>query len=226
MNSFWRDLRFGLRMLVKNPAFTAIAVLTLALGIGANTAIFSVIDAALLRPLPYPDADRIVVLYQVDNTGKDDPAPADFLDFKRQSSSFAHLAAHRGLPFNLSGTGQPERVQGAVVTSDFFSALGVQAFRGRTILPDLDPPGGASVAVLSYGFWQRKFGSGADIVGRAIEIDGVSRTVVGIMPPDFAIQPEPNCGHRHDSPCLRIRCGLPKIRQQCATPITLNRLGG
>jgi len=187
MNGFWRDLRFGVRMLVKSPAFTVIAVLTLALGIGANTAIFSVIDAALLRPLPYPYADRIVVLYLVDQRRpKDDPAPADFLDFKRQSSSFAHLAAYRALPFNLSGTGQPERVQGAVVTSDFFSALGVPAFRGRTILPNLDAPGGASVAVLSYGFWQRKFGSSADIVGRTIEIDGVSRTVVGIMPPDFA----------------------------------------
>jgi predicted permease len=192
VNSFWRDVRFGLRMLVKNPAFTAIAVLTLGLGIGANTAIFSVIDAALLRPLPYPDAHRLVVLYLADKRrDKDDPAPADFLDFKRQSRSFAYLAAYRGMPFNLSGNGlsgngQPERVQGAVVTSDFFAALGVQALRGRTILPDLDPPGGASVAVLGYGFWQRKFGSSADVVGRAIEIDGVSRVIVGIMPPNFS----------------------------------------
>jgi putative ABC transport system permease protein len=94
VNSFWRDIRFGLRMLVKNPAFTTIAVLTLALGIGANTAIFSVIDAALLRPLPYPDADRIVVLYQFDQDKQtDDPSPADFLDLRRQSSSFAFLAA-------------------------------------------------------------------------------------------------------------------------------------
>jgi putative ABC transport system permease protein len=187
VNSFWRDIRFGLRMLAKNPAFTAVAVLTLALGIGANTAIFSVIDAALLRPLPYPNADRIVVLYQLDQDKQTDtPAPADFLDFQRQSSSFAHLAAHRGLPFNLSGNGQPERVEGAVVTSDFFAALGVQAVRGRTIQPDLDPPGGTSVAVLGYGLWQRRFGGDANIVGRAIEVDGVSRIVVGIMPPGFA----------------------------------------
>jgi putative ABC transport system permease protein len=187
VNSFWRDIRFGIRMLVKNPAFTVVAVLTLALGIGANTAIFSVIDAALLRPLPYPNADRIVVLYQLDQdkqTG--DPAPADFLDFRKQSSSFAYLAAQRGLPFNLSGDGQPERVEGAVVTSNFFAALGVQAVQGRTIQPDLDPPGGTSVAVLSYGLWQRRFGGDANIVGRAIEVDGVSRIVVGIMPPGFA----------------------------------------
>jgi putative ABC transport system permease protein len=174
-------------MLVKNPAFTAVAVLTLALGIGANTAIFSVIDAALLRPLPYPNADRIVVLYQLDRdkqTG--DPAPADFLDFRKQSSSFAYLAAQRSLPFNLSGNGEPERVEGAVVTSDFFAALGVRAVQGRTMQPDLDPPGGTSVAVLSYGLWQRRFGGDANIVGRAIEVDGVSRVVVGIMPPGFA----------------------------------------
>jgi putative ABC transport system permease protein len=187
VNSFWRDIRFGFRMLAKSPAFSAIAVLTLALGIGANTAIFSVIDAALLRPLPYPNADRIVVLYLLDQDKQtDDPSPADFLDLRRQSSSFAFLAAHRSLPFNLSGNGQPERVEGAVVTSDFFAALGVQALQGRTIQPDLDPPGGTSVAVLSYGLWQRRFGGAANVIGRAIEVDGVSRIVVGIMPPGFA----------------------------------------
>ena len=186
MKSFWRDLRFGIRMLLKSPAFTAIAVLTLGLGIGANTAIFSVIDAALLRPLPYPNADRIVVLYEFDqNKQTDNPAPADFLDFHRESGSFAYLAAHRGLPFNLSGNGQPERVQGAVVSADFFAALGVQAVQGRAIQPDLDPPGGTGVAVLSYGLWQRRFGSDASIVGRAIDVDGVSRVVVGIMPAGF-----------------------------------------
>jgi putative ABC transport system permease protein len=187
VNSFWRDLRFGVRMLAKNPAFTAIAVLTLALGIGANTAIFSVIDAALLRPLPYPNADRIVVLYELDKDKQnDDPAPADFLDFQRQSSSFAHLAAYRGMPSNLSANGQPERVQGAVVTSDFFDALGVRALFGRTIEPNVDAPGGTRVAVLSYGLWQRKFGSSGNIVGHAIEMDGVSRMVVGVMPQGFA----------------------------------------
>ena len=187
MNSFWRDLRFGVRMLAKNPAFTAIATLTLALGIGANTAIFSVIDAALLRPLPYPNADRIAMLYQIDQDKENEnPAPADFLDFKRQSNAFAYLAAFRGVPCNLSGNGNPERVEGAVVTSDFFAVLGVQALQGRTIQSDLDPPGGTNVAVLSHALWQRKFGSNPEIIGREIEIDGVSRTVVGVMPAGFA----------------------------------------
>jgi putative ABC transport system permease protein len=187
VNSFWRDIRFGVRMLVKSPAFTAIAVLTLALGIGANTAIFSVIDAALLRPLPYPDAERVVVLYQLDQDKQtDNPSPADFLEFQRQSKSFEHLAAYRGLPANLSANGQPERVQSAIVTSGFFAALGVPALHGRTILPELDPPGRTSVAVLSYGLWQRKFGSNPGIVGHAIEIDGESRVVAGIMPQGFA----------------------------------------
>jgi putative ABC transport system permease protein len=187
MNSLWQDVRFGLRMLAKNPAFTAIAVLTLALGIGANTAIFSVIDAALLRPLPYPDADRIVVLYQL-NYKKDkiDPAAADFVDFQREASSFAQLAAYRGIPFNLSGNGNPERVEGVAVTSSVFAALGVQALYGRVIQPDLDPPGGTSVAVLSYALWQKRFGSAPQIVGRTIQIDGESLTVVGVMPPGFA----------------------------------------
>jgi putative ABC transport system permease protein len=191
MRALWQDIRYGLRMLAKNPGFTAVAVLTLALGIGANTAIFSVIDAALLRPLPYPQPERIVALHLVDQDRQHEvPAPADFLDFRRQSHSFAYLAAYRGLPFNLSGSGQPERVEGAVVTSDFFAALGVHAVHGRAILPDLDQPGGASVAVLSYGLWQRRYGSDTNIVGRTIDIDGEPREVVGIMPPGFAYPAE------------------------------------
>ena len=192
MNGLWRDIRFGVRMLAKNPAFTAIAVFTLALGIGANTAIFSVIDAALLRPLPYPNADRIVVLYQLDeNKQQDIPAPADYLDFKRQSSSLENLAAYRGLPVNLSASadgasGQPERIEAATVTSNFFSALGVHALIGRSISPELDRPGGTTVSVLSYGLWQRCFGSDPAILGRSLEIDGEPRTVVGVMPPGFA----------------------------------------
>jgi predicted permease len=187
LSNFWRDIRFGARMLLKSPAFTGVAVLTLALGIGANTAIFSVIDAALLRPLPYPDADRIVVLYQLDQDKQtDNPAPADFLEFQRESKSFEQLAAYRGLPANLSGNGQPERVQSAIVTSGFFAALGVPALHGRTILPELDAPGGSGVAVLSYGLWQRRFGGNPEIVGRPIEIDGEARTVAGIMPQGFA----------------------------------------
>jgi putative ABC transport system permease protein len=192
LETFAQELRFGLRTLRKSPGFAAVAILTLALGIGANTAIYSVIDAALLRPLPYADADRIVVLYQFDeNKQQDTPAPADYLDFKRQSHSFENLAAYRGVPVNLSASGdgassQPERVEGATVTSNFFSALRVQALFGRSISPDLDRPGGSPVAVLSYGLWQRRFGSDRAILGRHLEIDGEPRTVVGVMPPGFA----------------------------------------
>lgn len=187
MNGLWRDIRFGIRMLAKHPAFSAVAVLTLALGIGANTAIFSVIDAALLRPLPYSNANRIVVLYQTDEEKQSDsPSPADFLEFQRQASSFTYLGAYRGMPANLSGVGQPERVEAAVVTSNFFSALGVEALHGRTILPSLDPPGGTNVTVLGYGLWQRKFGGDPEIIGRAIEIDGVPRVVVGVVSPKFS----------------------------------------
>jgi predicted permease len=187
LNGLWRDIRFGIRMLAKNPAFTAVAVLTLALGIGANTAIFSVIDAALLRPLPYSNANRIVVLYQTDEEKQtDSPSPADFLEFQRQASSFTYLGAYRGMPANLSGVGQPERVEAAIVTSNFFSALGVEALHGRTILPSLDPPGGTNVTVLGYGLWQRKFGGDPEMIGRAIEIDGVPRVVVGVASPKFS----------------------------------------
>jgi predicted permease len=187
LSGLWRDVRFGIRMLAKNPAFTAIAVLTLALGIGANTAIFSVINAALIRPLPYPNADRIVVLYETDEKkDNESPAPADFLDFQRQSKSFAFLAAYRGIPCNISGNGAPERVEGASVTSNFFAALGVQALHGRTIQPDLDLPGGNNVAVLGYGLWQRRFGGDPSVVGRSVEVDGVSRTIVGVAPAGFA----------------------------------------
>jgi predicted permease len=187
VEDLFSDLRFGARMLRKNPGFTASVVLTLALGIGANTAVFSVIDAALLRPLPYPQPERIVSLYLLNDAKQDDTmAPADFLDFRRASSSFSHLAAYRELPFNLSGKGEPERVNGAMVTSDFFSVFGVDAFRGRTISPEVERPGVASVVVIGFGLWQRKFGGDPGILGKAVNIDGELRTVVGVMPPAFA----------------------------------------
>ncbi len=187
MNALWQDVRFGLRMLAKNPGFTVIAMLTLALGIGANTAIFTVIDAALIRPLPYPQSERIVALYLLDDQKQDDNlSPADFLDFHRTSTSFSGLAAYRESPLNLASNGQPERVAGANVTSDFFGVLGVPALHGRTISPEIDRPGSATVVVVSYGLWQRSFGGDPGIVGKALEIDGEERTVVGIMPPGFS----------------------------------------
>lgn len=186
LEDFMRDLRFGARMLRKNPGFTASVVLTLALGIGANTAVFSVIDAALIRPLPYPQPNRIVALYIHDSgSDTDDLSPADFLDFQRSSSSFAHLAAYRQVPLNLSANGAPERIKGVMVTSDFFEVFAVKAFRGRTISQESERPGVTSVAVLSFGLWQRRFGGDPSLIGKTVNVDGEMRTVVGVMPREF-----------------------------------------
>ncbi len=186
-----RDAHYALRMLRRSPAFTATAVLTLALGIGANTAIFSVIDAALLRPLPYPQPDRIAMLYGRGPAGDNETlSPATFLDFRRQNRAFAALAAFRQSPFNVTGQDRPERAQGAVVTPDFFAVLGVQAQLGRTLTADLDKPGAARTVVLSYGLWQRRYGGSPDALGRQIVLDGEPRTVVGVMPPYFQYPPE------------------------------------
>jgi putative ABC transport system permease protein len=186
-----RDADYALRMLRRSPAFTVAAVLTLALGIGANTAIFSVIDAALLRPLPYPQPDRIVTLYGLDSTGVNGIlSPATFLDFRRQSRAFDFLAGFRDYPFNLTGQDRPERIEGAVVTPDFFGVLGVAAQVGRTLTLELDKPGAARTVVLSYSLWQRRYGGSADVLGRQILLDGEPRTVVGVMPAYFQYPPE------------------------------------
>jgi len=180
-----RDSQYALRMLRRSPAFTVAAVLTLALGIGANTAIFSVIDAALLRPLPYPQPDRLVMLYGRGQSRENaELSPATYLDFHRQSRAL-DLAGYRQSPFNVTGQDRPERIAGAVVTPDFFGVLGVQAQLGRTLTPDLDRPGAARAVVLSYALWQRRYGGNADVLGRQIVLDGEPRTVVGVMPRFF-----------------------------------------
>lgn len=185
-----RDAHYALRMLRRSPAFTVAAVLTLALGIGANTAIFSVIDAALLRPLPYPKPDRIVMLYGRGPAGENaELSPATFLDFRRQSRSL-DLAACRHSPFNVTGQDRPERIAGAVVTPDFFAVLGVQAQLGRTLTAELDKPGAARTVVLSYALWQRRYGGSLEALGRQILLDGETRTVVGVMPRFFQYPPE------------------------------------
>ena len=186
-----KDARFALRVLRRSPAFTAAAVLTLALGIGANTAIFSVIDAALLRPLPYPQPDRIVKVYGGVSTGERDTlSPATFLDFRRQTRAFDHLAAFRQSPFNMTGQDRPERIKGAVVTPDFFGVMGVPARLGRTLAAGLDKPGAPRTVVLSYALWQRRYAGSPDVLGRQMVLDGEPRTVVGVMPPYFQYPPQ------------------------------------
>ncbi len=181
-----KDLGYAWRTLRRGPAFAVAAVLTLALGIGANTAIFSVIDAVLVRPLPYPDSNRLVMLYQRNDAGDSQAlSPADFLEYRRQRHLFEPLSAFRDMPFNLSGGEGAERVAGAVVTPDFFVAFRTPALLGRALSPDRDKPGDSRVVVLSYALWQRRFGGDRRVVGKPIVVDGAPAEVVGVMPGSF-----------------------------------------
>ena len=182
------DLRYAFRQLTKNPGFTAVAVLTLALGIGATTAIFSVVYAVLLRPLPYREPERLVQLYETGlraGGSRDWVSFPNFLDWRRQNQVFEEVAAYRYWPITVAGEGTPETLLGLQVTSGLFSVLGVHPSLGRTFLPEEDQPGKGNVAILSYGLWQRRFGGSQSIAGRPITIDGQSCTIVGVMPDGF-----------------------------------------
>src|SRR5579863_81976 len=190
MRTLWQDLRYGLRMLAKSPGFTTIAVLTLALGIGATTAIFSVINAVLLRPLPYKDPDRVVMVYNTEARTpglRINPSPADCVDWKAQNHVFSDMAI---LDWDIDpvlsqGVGQPVRLPGLRVSANFFSILGVPPLLGRTFLPGEDEPGRDTVAVLSYRVWRQEFGADPGIIGKPIRLDGESYKVIGVMPPAF-----------------------------------------
>ena len=191
----WQDVRFGLRMLRKNPGFAAVAVLTLALGIGADTTIFSVINATLLKPLPFPQPDRLVLVWETSGKGHDNwnavSAP-NFWDFERQSKSFERMAifdAGRGYNLSPAGTKQEvEQVSGLRVSASFFSVLGFEPFLGRTFLPEEETLGKDHEVLLSYGLWKRRYGGDPALVGRTITIDGQAFTVVGVMPRQFKCQ--------------------------------------
>jgi putative ABC transport system permease protein len=195
MGNLIQDLRYGIRMLAKNPGFTAVAVLTLALGIGANTAMFSVVNAVLLKPLPYADPDRLVSVESIDS--RHGPAPdsisyPDFFDFRAQNRVFEHLITGRDTNLVLTGAGQPLQLDGEMVTWDLFPALGVRPQLGRGFLPS-EEAAGTHVAVLSHSFWLRQFGGDPNIVGRTITLDLKPFTVVGIAPAGFAFPiNEPN----------------------------------
>src|SRR5947199_9732698 len=155
------DLKFAFRQLLKNPGFTAVAVLTLALGIGANTAVFSVINATLLRPFPYENPERLIILQERNaGGGLQDASYLNYADWRSQSASFESMAAQReGESFNLSGLGEPERLQGQIVSSNFFQTLGIRPFRVRDFVAEDDRPGAVQVRIRRYGFWQRGFGA-------------------------------------------------------------------
>jgi predicted permease len=183
-----QDLRFGLRMLRKSAGFTITAVVTLALGIGANTAIFSVVNAVLLRSLPYKDANRLVTVWSYNRARGDDTdlvSPLDFADWRAQSSVFENLAASTDEQFTMTGAGEPVTVIAYAFSADYFRVLGVTPLAGRTFLKEEEQPGKNQVAVLSYGFWQRHFGGDREILNKTISLDGAAYTVVGIMPRDF-----------------------------------------
>ena len=188
METLLKDIRYGVRGLWKRPGFTAVAVLTLALGIGANTAIFSVVNAVLLRPLQFRDPERLVMIWE-DATfagfPRNTPAPANYVDWKTQTQSFEDVAASAESTFNLTGDGDPERVTAYQVTANFFPLFGVAPALGRTFVAEDDRPGAHRVAVLSHGLWQARYGSDPQIVNRDIQLDGEKYTVVGVMPAGF-----------------------------------------
>jgi putative ABC transport system permease protein len=184
--NLWQDLRYGARMLMKNPGFTLIAVMTLALGIGANTAIFSVVNAVLLRPLPYKDASRLMVLWERErNIEQESPSYPNFLDWQAQSRSFEQMALSRRDNANLTGAGEPERLDVRQVSANFFATLGVMPLLGRSFAPEEDRVGANPVAVIGYGLWQRRFAADAEIINKTITLNDRPFTVIGVLPPEF-----------------------------------------
>jgi len=186
MQTLWQDLRYGVRMLWKQPGFTLIAVLTLALGIGANTAIFSVVNGVLLKPLPYREPERLVHIYRMQPPVSRSPVsrPAWF-DFSGQQQVFSEFAAHYGETFNLTGVDEAERINGRRVTGNFFTLFGLRPALGRFLSAEDDRPGSPRVALISHGLWQRRFGGEAGIIGSAIKLNGETHTIVGVAPPEF-----------------------------------------
>jgi hypothetical protein len=188
ITDFFQDLRYAGRMQLKNPAFTIVAIIALALGIGANTAIFSVVNSVLLRPLPYKDPERLVMVWE-DGTKhgfpQETPAAGNFIDWRDQNTVFEGMAAIVDVSFNLTGIGDPERLDGRAVSANLFPMLGVDPQIGRTFTNEEDQPGNDRVAVLSYALWQRRFGGDNGIVGKPLTLDGETYIVVGVMPARF-----------------------------------------
>ncbi|HEU0173135.1 MAG TPA: ABC transporter permease [Blastocatellia bacterium] len=187
MQTLWQDLRYGFRTLMRKPGFTVVAIIALALGIGANTAIFSVINSVLLRPLAYQEPERLVVINHdyPKISLKASVSAIGYTHYRDNAKSFESVTATTGGSFNLTGGGDPEQVNGAMVTHNFFSALGARPALGRLFLPEEDQPGKNKVVVFSNGFWQRRFGGDPGVVNKTVTLNDESYTVVGVMPPSF-----------------------------------------
>lgn len=188
------DIRYAFRMLLKRPGFTLIVVLTLALGIGANTTIFSAIDAVLLNPLPYKDPDRLMVVWETNKQlgpemwDRNEVAIGNFLDFRSRNQVFEQVGSLFYTNMHLTGTGDPQRLQGCVVTTNFFQVLGVQPVLGRSFLPEEEKPGSPFTVVISHDLWQRQFGSDPSVINKSLTLNGHQVAVIGVMPPRFEVQ--------------------------------------
>ncbi|HEY7182127.1 MAG TPA: ABC transporter permease [Blastocatellia bacterium] len=188
MRSFWQDLRYCARMLLKSPGFTIVAVITLALGIGANAAVFSLINAVLLKPLPFYEPERLVMVWEEASFAgfpRQEPAPANYFDWKAQQSVFEDMAAMDFSNFRLTGDGEPQQIFANSVTANFFPMLGIAPTLGRTFSPEEEKPGANKVVVLGYKLWQMRYGGARDIIGREILLDDEKYSVIGVMPAEF-----------------------------------------
>jgi predicted permease len=189
MEGLMDDIRYGFRMLRKSPGFTTVAILTLALGIGANTAVFSVVNGVLLSSLPFHDSDKLITLFESKpNFKQGSISYPNFLDWQRDNRSFTAMTAYRPTSLSLTGTGEAEQVRGEMVSANFFSTLGIKLAMGRMFTPDEDQLGAGPVAVVSEGFWKRKLGSSRDILGQRVVLDGDAYTIIGIVPASFHLQ--------------------------------------
>jgi hypothetical protein len=190
MDNVLQDIRYAIRLCRRTPGFTAIAVMALALGIGANTAIFTIVNAVLLEPLPFRDPGRLVVMWETNARRPGRPnvlAPSNFIRWRERATAFERTAPFYDYRINLTGSGAPEEVVGMDVTPDFFPTLGVTPLVGRAFADDEGPEGHDAVAILSYGLWQRRFAGDPAAVGRTVQLNSRSVIVVGVMPPDMRL---------------------------------------
>ncbi|MFZ0085465.1 MAG: ABC transporter permease [Candidatus Acidiferrales bacterium] len=190
MGTLLQDLRYGARMLRRNPGFAAVAILTLAIGIGANVVIFSIVNGVLLKPLPFPDSRRVVTIWETDpnrNITRGTASAAEFLDWRDMNHVFQELSADRGLSFAISGNGDPEQVWGSQVSGNFFRMLRIAPLIGRDFTPEDEQPGHEQVVILGYGLWQRRYGGDAGIIGKSILLDQKPCTVIGVLPRGFSL---------------------------------------